>query len=186
MAVTSLLTVFYARETLRDTRTFFNKQNQPYLQVANLSLKGDSLLFDIVNLGSFPAKIDGGKFGYMSLNPSEVGWDERLLGWYSYEMFNRYGKTGDHTLTDTTLLNTYVIKEIPIRRIKVKANLDWSIVLNKGEVKNYFFGSINYQDEVTQDRRTYIFSIIVNPSAPNQFSFIYSGNHFAGEKVYLN
>lgn len=164
-AIGAVIAVIISAKALKTTKDIFTNSNTPYLQVGDIKLNGDTVFYSIANFGQYPAKILQGRFGAI-----EMSFEEGIEG---VDIENpaitkgpliREDSTGklvsDYKyihLFDSTLINTYVVKEYPIRRHQVKMKTRYPF----SKPKYYFFGEILYTNEVNGEKRKYIFNVIL-------------------------
>lgn len=169
--VISIVAVVYAAnsaksaaKTVEDNIKNFKLQNMPYLQIGDFKFSGDTLHYSLSNLNEYPAKIVSGKFG------AWTSADDNILDVFYTDPINiksemKLPETAPEIipLFDPTMLNVYVVKESPIKRFYERDFPMYAISKDSA----YFFGRIDYINEVTKEPRKYQFTVRLRSNKHN-------------------
>jgi hypothetical protein len=181
-------TIEVAEKTIAENNKAFSIQNMPFLQVQDMSLHGDTMYYTLANLGGYPAKIESGKFGMTTLFSDEFFYHAFRDNLASAEIIMMEGEPDPMALIDSrpsktipladkAIINNYVTKEYPVRRSQVGYVPKYVLEGKSKDTKSaYFFGEIFYINEVTQDRRSYVFTVKISGFQPTIFEFTNNKN----------
>jgi hypothetical protein len=155
-----------ARRSVKDSSENFKRQNTPYLQIGGFKVVDNKLIFFLSNLNQYPAKIEGGKFGFSTVGTIAkldsitkiirvTDLDKTPEEWQ--ELYNSPAKETKPTF-DNTIINYYVVKDSPVE-ITYGTYAQTFFDMSAAGAKGYFIGRIFYTDEVAGTKRMYEFVV---------------------------
>jgi hypothetical protein len=184
-----MIAVNQTSKSLSLTRETLVSHNTPALQIQDMRVSGDSIFYSIANLGQYPAKILEAKFAYAYINLDHPTVNKEnpikyvALVSEEIEEGDSIIKISSQGLTDSSITNTYLLKEYPVERWQ-KRNQISKLANNRDALKNKncFFGQIIYRDEDRKVNRVYYFNALVPQTEGRSFEFLGNVNKDMPEK----